>query len=198
MTAQEWCAIRRHSRVRRAGRRGGSGRRPGRAGRWRRVRRGLEPRLRRTPRQLSRVVRATGSVEACRRQGPVPGHACDQRRRAAVRVLLRQGGQTRSLSFTRDVRLPRQMYPEQQILRRASDNARLVVCEPIGDLPAAWNEVPKASYRVIGKRHDQLPPFTPSPRRKPGDRVRAGRLHPTADRPPDVGTSDPDPRFAVG
>jgi hypothetical protein len=93
---------------------------------------------------------------------------------------------------------PRQMYPEQQILRRASDNTRLVVCEPIGDLPAAWNEVPKASYGVIGKRHDQVPSFTPSPRRKPGDRVRAGRLHPTADRPPDVGTSDPDPRFAVG
>jgi len=34
-----------------------------------------------------------------------------------VRVLLPQRGQTRSLSFTRDVRLPRQMYP------RAADPA---------------------------------------------------------------------------
>ena len=49
------------------------------------------------------------------------------------------------------------------MLRRASGNTRLVVCEPAGDLPAAWNEVPKASYGVIGKRHDQLPPFTPKP-----------------------------------
>jgi hypothetical protein len=75
-----------------------------------------------------------------------PATSDDQRRRAAVRVLLLQRGPTRSLSFTRDVRLPRQMYPGRQILRRASGNTRLVVCEAIGDLPAAWNEVPKASY----------------------------------------------------
>jgi hypothetical protein len=55
------------------------------------------------------------------------------------------------------------MYPGWQILRWVSGNTRLVVCEPIGDLPAAWNEVPEASYGVIGKRHDQLLPFTPNP-----------------------------------
>lgn len=65
-----------------------------------------------------------------------------------MRVLLSQRGPTRSLSFTRDIRLPRQMYPGRQILRRVSGNTRLVVCEPVGDLPAAWNEVPKASYGV--------------------------------------------------
>ena len=64
--------------------------------------------------------------------------------------------------------------------------------------PLPGTRCPGQATGVIGKRHDQLPPFTPSPRRRPGDRVRAGRLHATADRPPDVGTSDPDPRFAVG
>ena len=58
---------------------------------------------------------------------------------------------------------PGRCIPGRQILRRASGNTRLVVCEPTGDLPAARNEVPKASYGVIGKRHDQLLPFTPEP-----------------------------------
>jgi hypothetical protein len=89
------------------------------------------------------------------------------------------------------------MYPGRQILRRVPDDTRLVVSEPIGDLPAAWNEVPDASHGVIGKGHGQLLPFTPSPRRRPGDRVRAGRLRAAADRPPDVGTSGPDPGLAV-
>ncbi len=100
-----------------------------------------------------------------------------------MRVLLLQRGQTRWLSFTRDVACPGRCIPGRQILRRASGNTRLVVCEPIGDLPAAWNEVPKASYGVIGKRHDQLLPFTHDARRRPGNKVRAGRLHATADRP---------------
>ena len=75
---------------------------------------------------------------------------------------------------------------------RVSGDTRLVVCEPIGDLPGAWNEMP-STLRVIGKGHPRLPPFSPSSRRRPGDRVRAGRLHAAADRPPDVGTSGPDP-----
>jgi len=115
-----------------------------------------------------------------------------------VRVLLLQRGQTRSLSFTRDVRLPRQMYPGRQILRRASGDTRLVVCEPAGDLPAAWNEVPRASYGVSESDTTGCCPSPPIPRRRPGDRVRAGRLHAVADRLPDVGTSGPDPGLAVG
>jgi hypothetical protein len=70
---------------------------------------------------------------------------------------------SRSLFFTRDVRRLRQMYPGRQILRRVPDDTRLVVSEPIGDLPAAWNEVPDASHGVIGKGHGQLLPFTPEP-----------------------------------
>lgn len=36
-------------------------------------------------------------------------------------------------------------------------DTRLVACEPIGDLPGAWAEVPEASY-VNGRQ--QLLPFT--------------------------------------
>jgi hypothetical protein len=54
-------------------------------------------------------------------------------------------GRSRSLLFTRDVRLLGQVHPGRQSLRRVFCDTRLVVCEPVGDLPAAWNEVPGAS-----------------------------------------------------
>lgn len=44
-----------------------------------------------------------------------------------------------------------------------SDDARLVVSEPIGDLPGARAEMPEATYGVISKEGDQLLPFTPKP-----------------------------------
>ena len=72
-------------------------------------------------------------------------------------------GRSRSLFFTRDVRQLRQQYPEREILREVSDDARLVVSEPVGDLPGAWIEMPEASYGVVSKGGDQLLPFTPQP-----------------------------------
>ena len=44
-----------------------------------------------------------------------------------------------------------------------SDDTRLVVSEPVGDLPSAWVEMPEASYAVVSKEGDQLLPFTPKP-----------------------------------
>jgi hypothetical protein len=72
-------------------------------------------------------------------------------------------GKSRSLFFTRDVRLLRQHHPDWEVLHEVSDDARLVVSEPIGDLPAAWVEMPEASYGVVSKEGDQLLPFAPKP-----------------------------------
>ena len=59
----------------------------------------------------------------------------------------------------------RELYPDRQVLQELSDDARLVVSEPIGDLPGAWNEVPEASYGVVGDGDDALMPFVP---KRPG------------------------------
>ena len=72
-------------------------------------------------------------------------------------------GKSRSLFFSRDVGTLRQLYPEREVLRRQSGDARLVVSEPIGDLPGACNEVPEASYGAVGKGPDQLLPFAAIP-----------------------------------
>jgi len=68
-------------------------------------------------------------------------------------------GKSRSLFFTKDVPTLRDLYPEREILHEVSADARLVVSEPMGDLPGAWNEVPESSYGVVGRGEDRLQPF---------------------------------------
>jgi len=75
-------------------------------------------------------------------------------------------GRSRSLFFTRDVPTLREQYPDREILREVSDDARLVVSEPIGDLPGAWIEMPEASYGIVSKAGDQLLSFAPTPPQK--------------------------------
>jgi predicted glutamine amidotransferase len=71
-------------------------------------------------------------------------------------------GKSRSLFFSTDVRTLRALYPDNELLRDLGDESRLVVSEPLGDLPGAWNEVPEASYGVIQPGQDELHPFTPT------------------------------------
>ncbi len=46
-------------------------------------------------------------------------------------------GKSRSLCLTGDVCALRQQYPDREIVREVSDDARLGVSEPGGDLPGA-------------------------------------------------------------
>jgi predicted glutamine amidotransferase len=71
-------------------------------------------------------------------------------------------GKSRSLFFSTDVRALRELYPEVELLQDLGDESRLVVSEPLGDLPGVWNEVPEAHYGVIQPGQDELRPFTPT------------------------------------
>jgi hypothetical protein len=66
---------------------------------------------------------------------------------------------SRSLFFSRDVRTLQALYPDREVIQELSDDARVVVSEPIGDLPGAWIEVPEGSYGVVGDGEDRLVPF---------------------------------------
>jgi glutamine amidotransferase len=71
---------------------------------------------------------------------------------------------SRSLFFSTAIKELRRLYPDNQVVREAGDDTRLVVSEPIGDLPGAWNEVPESSYGVVRSRGpDELHPFVPRP-----------------------------------
>jgi predicted glutamine amidotransferase len=68
---------------------------------------------------------------------------------------------SRSLFYSTDVPTLRELHPEVPILAKVSDESRLIVSEPLRDLPGAWNEVPEASYGVVQPGLDELHPFTP-------------------------------------
>jgi len=70
-------------------------------------------------------------------------------------------GDSRSLYYSTDVRALRELYPDRPRLREVSDEARIIVSEPLGDLPGVWNEVPESSYGVVKHREDELRPFRP-------------------------------------
>jgi predicted glutamine amidotransferase len=72
-------------------------------------------------------------------------------------------GRSRTLFFTTDVPTLRMLYPERQLLDELSDDARLVVSEPLGDVAGVWNEVPESTCGVVGKSHDEMLPFRPKP-----------------------------------
>jgi predicted glutamine amidotransferase len=70
-------------------------------------------------------------------------------------------GKSRSLFYTTDVPTLRKLYPERELYEEVSEDARMVVSEPLGDIPGVWNEVPEATCRVVGAGHDEQRPFRP-------------------------------------
>ena len=72
-------------------------------------------------------------------------------------------GRSRSLFYSTDVTTLRHQHPDLPVLHGLSDESRLIVSEPLGDLVGAWNEVPESSYGIIQEGDDLLQPFTPRP-----------------------------------
>jgi predicted glutamine amidotransferase len=70
-------------------------------------------------------------------------------------------GKSRSLFYSTNVETLKQMYPDNQNLQLVSEETRLVVSEPLGDLKGAWNEIPESSWGVVQKGDDELHPFRP-------------------------------------
>ncbi|MEW2450794.1 class II glutamine amidotransferase [Streptomyces parvulus] len=70
---------------------------------------------------------------------------------------------TRSLYYSSRVESVRALHPDLPYLREASDATRLIVSEPLGDLPGVWNEVPEGTYGVVRPEGDDMLPFVPRP-----------------------------------
>jgi predicted glutamine amidotransferase len=62
-----------------------------------------------------------------------------------------------------DVSTLRHQHPDNPVLHQLSDQTRVAVSEPLGDLAGAWNEVPESSCGVIQEGQDELHPFAPRP-----------------------------------
>jgi predicted glutamine amidotransferase len=113
------------------------------------------------------VSRAIGLVEACGKEHgityPFQGTIATTNGEVLWAFRYSSQGQSRSLFHSRDVRTLRQLYPDRKILLDLSDDARLVVSEPIGDLPGAWTEFPESTYGVHGNGRDEVSPFVVTP-----------------------------------
>ena len=68
---------------------------------------------------------------------------------------------SRSLYYSTDVRTLRELYPDNPRLAGVSEETRLVVSEPLSDLPGAWKEVPESTCGIVQAGEDELRPFRP-------------------------------------
>ena len=68
---------------------------------------------------------------------------------------------TSSLYYSTDVSQLRELYPELDVLDRVGPDTRLIVSEPLRDLPGAWNEVPEGSWARVRPGEHESQPFEP-------------------------------------
>jgi glutamine amidotransferase len=111
------------------------------------------------------LERAVGVIEETGRrhgiQDPVQATfgISDGNRLWAVRYASR--GRPRSLFASADVSSIRRLYPENERLQRLRDEDRIVLSEPLVDLPGLWDEVPEGSALVVQPGPDEHRPFRP-------------------------------------
>jgi glutamine amidotransferase len=74
-------------------------------------------------------------------------------------------GTSRSLFYSTRIDELRRLYPDLESIQDVDDESRLVVSEPLRDLPGAWHEVPESSYGIVQPGQDELRPFRPTPPR---------------------------------
>ncbi|MER7466955.1 class II glutamine amidotransferase [Streptomyces sp. NPDC097981] len=70
-------------------------------------------------------------------------------------------GTARSLFFSTKVEALQKLHPDVPLLQELSDDTRLIVSEPLGDLTGAWNEVPEHSWGMVREGAHELHAFTP-------------------------------------
>lgn len=71
-------------------------------------------------------------------------------------------GRSRSLFHSTDIATLRLQYPDNPVLHELSDDTRLVVSEPLGELYGAWREVPEATCVIVRGGEEEIVPFSPS------------------------------------
>ena len=111
------------------------------------------------------VARAVGFIEqVCGRNGiehPMRMSVAVSDGRSAWAFRYASEGVPPSLYFSTKVATLREQHPDISIFQTLSDELRLIVSEPIGELDGAWNEVPASTYGKIREGDDELRPFTP-------------------------------------
>ena len=112
------------------------------------------------------VARAIGFVEKVGRdhgvEYPFQGTVATSNGESVWAFRYSSEGKSRSLSFSTNVCNAASTAPRGARSSTASgEETRLVVSEPLGDLPGAWNEVPESSAGVVRPGTDEMRSFQP-------------------------------------
>lgn len=70
-------------------------------------------------------------------------------------------GASRSLFVSTEAPSIRRLHPENSRLQQLRDEDRLVVSEPVADLPGVWHEIPKSTVLVVQPGEDEQRAFRP-------------------------------------
>jgi predicted glutamine amidotransferase len=117
------------------------------------------------------LERMAGFVEACGREQGIEEPLqmtvglTDGERLYAARYA--SGPDVNSLFVTEDAPSVRLLYPERERLAHFSDDTRVVVSEPLVDLPGLWREVPPGRALVVGTTVEERPFVPTRPRQVP-------------------------------
>jgi glutamine amidotransferase len=71
-------------------------------------------------------------------------------------------GRSRTLFVSSDARDIRRLQPDNARLQRLLDEDRVVVSEPFGELPGAWQAIPESTVLIVQPGSDDMRPFWPS------------------------------------
>ena len=72
---------------------------------------------------------------------------------------------SRTLFVSEDVEAVRALHPDNARIQRMTDEDRVVVSEPVSDLPGAWREMPESTALIIQPGADEQRQFTARPAR---------------------------------
>jgi glutamine amidotransferase len=115
---------------------------------------------------LAAIEAAIGLVEATAKARGVPdpfqGTVATTDGETIWSVRYASGGEARSLFYTTDIPTLRDLYPERELFTEVSDDSRLIVSEPLGDVPGVWNEVPESTCATVAPDGASLRPFRPT------------------------------------
>jgi len=109
--------------------------------------------------RMAGLIDATGHAHGIEHPLQMTVATSDGKRTWAFRYSTERN--SRSLFYSTDVETLRVMYPDNPMLQGVSEESRLIVSEPLGDMHGAWNAVPEGTYGVIQEGDDEMHPFRP-------------------------------------
>ncbi len=113
------------------------------------------------------IEQAVGLVEAVAERHEVPhpfqGTIATTDGESVWAIRYSSERKSRTLYYTTDIPTLRKLYPDRELYKEVSEDARLIVSEPLTDIAGVWNEVPESSWGVVGPNREEMRPFRPKP-----------------------------------